>query len=289
MIRHVRHLFTGIALAAALSCAVFASAQTIYVSTGATGGTTGTLGTITTSGVFTPIGITSVQLTALAFSPTGVLYGAGTDATTGAVTLYTVNPTSGMLTQVGSTGLGNLAQGDQANGLAFSPGGILYTVDANFAGFPNGSSSLYTVNTSTGAATQVGPVGNLSQGTIGFDGSGNLYEINNQLTPNRFDILDQGTGAGTQLGNTAFTDVFGLAFSNGALYGFANVNNRVITINTATGVGTSVATFNTGGTGIILAATPFVSAVPEPSTLALLMSMGVAGTSVFLRRKRATA
>ena len=225
-----------------------------------TGAQTGTLGTITTSGVFTPIGTTGSELFGLAFSPTGVLYGAGQDTPGGTITLYTVNPATAALTVVGSTGLNGGLLSEEAAGLAFGPNGTLFLADTN----PNGTSSnLYTVNTGTGAVTQLGPIGNMSQGTIGFDGSGNLYEINNETTPNHLDLLDTTSGMSMSDKNTAFSDVFGLAFSNGQLFGFANSGNRVITLNTATGIGTQVATFNTGGTGIIIAATPFV-AVPDP-------------------------
>ncbi len=294
MIRHVRHLFTGLALAAGLSCSVFASAQTIYVAGGpisaaATPGVLGTINPIT--GVFSLIGTTSTELTGIAFSPiTGVLYGVSADATT----LYTVNAATGALTTVGATGLGT-GTFDIADGLAFRSDGTLFLADATGAG--GSASNLYTVSTTTGAASVVGAIGNQSSATIGFDGSGNLFEINNQVTPNTLVSLNQSTGAGTTVGSVPFRDISGLAFSNGILFGFtdtnqsgANTTNSVVAVNTTTAGATFISSYNLGNGNVITAATPFQgAAVPEPSTLALLMGMGVTGTGVFLRRKRATA
>lgn len=296
MIRHVRHLFTGLALAAGLSCSVFASAQTIYVAGGniSAATTTGILGTINPiTGVFSLIGTTSTELTGIAFSPlTGVLYGVSADATT----LYTVNASTGALTVVGATGLGTGANFDIADGLAFRSDGTLFLADATGAG--GTASNLYRVSTTTGAASVVGAIGNASSATIGFDGSGNLFEINNQVTPNTLVSLNQSTGAGTTVGSVPFRDISGLAFSNGLLFGFtdtnqsgANTTNSVVAVNTGPGAGAVfVSSYNLGNGNVITAATPFQrAAVPEPSTLALLMGMGVTGTGVFLRRKRANA
>ena len=294
MIRHVRHLFTGLALAAALSCSVFASAQIAFVAVGVNGRTANSaaIGTIDTgSGVYNQIGLTqlgatNVQLSGIAFSSTGVLYGVSSDA----ATLYTVNTTTGALTPVGSTGIAppSPTLGNLAGGLAFSPTGTLYLTDQR--------SNLYTLSTTTGAASLVGPVGNASSATIGFGNGGNLYQINNdpaQVTSDTLlDQVDTTTGHGSTIGTgTGFEDLFGLAFTGGTLFGFegAKAGGNIIALDTATGLGTTTGAFTLNGSQQLFAATGFVAAVPEPSTLALLMSMGVAGTSVFLRRKRATA
>lgn len=83
--------------------------------------------------------IGNVGANALVFSDTGTLY-------TAAGGLYTVNPSNGADTLVGSLGNGYVSGGD----LAFV-GGQLYLSDTN--------NQLLTVNTSTGAASVVGNMG----------------------------------------------------------------------------------------------------------------------------------
>lgn len=62
-------------------------------------------------------------------------------------TLITINPVSGVVTLVGTLGVG----ADDV-GLSFGPGGQLFMADA-------GTGALYTVDTGSGAATQVGALG----------------------------------------------------------------------------------------------------------------------------------
>jgi hypothetical protein len=87
------------------------------------------------------VGHTADTLEALAFSPGGTLYALGKlDGD-----LYIVNPTTAGMTLVGNTGV---AVGSPTGGLAFGPNGTLYaTLD----------DALYTLNTTTGAATPVNP------------------------------------------------------------------------------------------------------------------------------------
>jgi len=82
----------------------------------------------------------------LAFSPAGVLYAVNNTGPPGQTVshdLYTIDPNTGIGTHVGITGLG-------VQGIDFSPGGILYGWDV-FDG-------LVTIDTATGAATDVNPL-----------------------------------------------------------------------------------------------------------------------------------
>ena len=88
----------------------------------------------------TSFGGTGEALEALAFGPNGTLYGLGKlDGN-----LFTINPNSAALTLVGNVGV---TLGSPVGALAFDPAGVLYaTLD----------DKLYTLSTTTGAATPVG-------------------------------------------------------------------------------------------------------------------------------------
>ncbi len=274
---YIRNLVAMLTIAAAFFCPRFVSAQTIWVTAGHVGQDTGILGTITSTGVFTEIGATSTQLSGIAFSPEGVLYGISTDATT----LFTVNANTGALTTIGSTGL----DAEQADGLAFRSDGTLFLADQ--------VSNLYTLNLGTGAALLVGAIGNASVGTIAFDDGGNLFQTNNDPAngANNLDVLntlDQTTGVGTAVGragaNTAFTGIFGLAFSNGSLFGFDD-SEHVILLDTVSGFGTQVGAYQLPDAQIVLSATA-PSAVPEPSAVAFLSGFVLSGAAFLWRRKQ---
>ena len=130
-----------------------------------------------------PIGFTGVPpfgsppnvqpLYGMAFSPSGTLYGIPETLAPTPTQLWTINPTA-TVTSIGNTAaatvVGSLGIGtQQAIGLAFSPGGTLYTT----APGPNGG-ELLTVNPSTGASSVVGNLG-LSQGQLAFSPNGTLY------------------------------------------------------------------------------------------------------------------
>ena len=89
--------------------------------------------------------------------------------------LYKIDIATGASTFIGSLGIGNLFEGD----LAFSDFGTLYGIQDN---------KLYRINTTTGAATLVGdPTGangvKADYSYLSFNGSGNLFAIDNSTTP----------------------------------------------------------------------------------------------------------
>jgi len=184
------------------------------------------------SGLFTeigPVGFASVE--ALAFAPDGTLYGIDDatetlitlDLTTGAgravgslgttvndpglafdilgnlwlvddstTILYRVSPASGRATAIGD--LGQEVTGLAARGMAlFGLGG-------------DDTNNLVTINTATGAATQVGPLVNVTlvDGGLDFDAEGTLWAIGNPDTsPDTVFTIDPDSGTATVMGTTS--------------------------------------------------------------------------------------
>lgn len=94
------------------------------------------------------------NLAGIAYSPDGILYGLTTvNGTPTGNSLYRINLATGASTLVGRTGLTDIAEGD----LCFSPSGVLYGLANGQGGGPN-KPQLFTINTTTGQATVVGPI-----------------------------------------------------------------------------------------------------------------------------------
>jgi hypothetical protein len=125
---------------------------------------------------------------AIKFRHDGVLFGATfTD-------LYTIDPSTAQATLVGALGAPTVPPDEGSIDLAFDANGnLLFQATANQATADSGTSgTLYSVNTSTGAATPIGPIGfevigtEFAQGTLyGFTRSSQVI------------MIDPATGAGT--------------------------------------------------------------------------------------------
>ena len=186
---------------------------------------------------------------------------------TGGAQLATVDVATGTTSVIGST---SVALTD----IAFSPTGDLYGISF---------SNLYTVNTSTGAATAIGS-------GIGFQSGGDLAFVGGDLfmasSGNQLIDVDVTTGAGVFVGNLGVGDMFGLATpDNVTLYGVAG--QSVYLVNTGTGAATFQSTFNPtlsgGAFGLAFRTESGGGSVPEPGILALL-ALALAGLG-FARRK----
>lgn len=99
------------------------------------GDSDGTLGTVdVASGTATVVGEMPVTMTDIAFDPSGNLWGISFNQ------LYRIDKTTAGVALVGNLGI-------SANSLVFGADGTLYAANTN----------LYTLNTTTGAASLVGP------------------------------------------------------------------------------------------------------------------------------------
>lgn len=107
---------------------------------------------------FDPAAFTCNGITGLAVQPgTGTVFGIAKTTSSGTSRrLVTVNFTANTLTDVGDMGA-------RFSSLAFSPTGVLYATTGNGSTSPE---SLFTVSTTTGAVTLVGPLGNGADGEV---------------------------------------------------------------------------------------------------------------------------
>jgi len=181
--------------------------------------TQGLLYTVNTAtGTTHVVGNTGVLLNDIAFSPDGRLFAVDESSN-----LYQLNPQTAAATEIGPLGI-------TTPSLVFSPSGTLFTAN----------SSLYTVDTSTGAAHLVGNLGGgfAAAGDLAFDNIGNLF-VTTQSS--RLVKVNPSSGQATAIGLLGFSEVFGLAFGpDNVMYGFSNTSDCVISINLATGAGTRV-------------------------------------------------
>ncbi|QDV81681.1 PEP-CTERM sorting domain-containing protein [Planctomycetes bacterium TBK1r] len=126
---------------------------------------------------------------------------------------------------------------------------VLYLADGN-------SSSLWTVNTTTGNATRVGSLG-LTPSLIGlaYDSvDGNLLMTSSNGVNSQLFRLDQSTGQASLVGDTGFQAISGLAFdpNSQVLYGGSGATDSLFTIDRTTGAATPVGAYgvNVGGHGL---------------------------------------
>lgn len=233
----------GIALAT-LGISGSAQAATAYLSNDVQ--QIGTVDTVT--GVFNPVVSNTPYFTDIALSSKNQLFGNTLDE------LYSVNTTTKTTSKIGNLGISDL------NALGFNNNDVLYGAST--------SGNFYTINTSTGAASVVANIpGFISSGDIVYNASTNTFLATsfNLTDPSTGDDLFSitPTGTATNIGKIGFSDVYGLVFNDGTLFGYT-ANNEQLIINPTTGAGT-LDRLVTGDSGQILGAanTP----VPEPITM----------------------
>ena len=209
----------------------------------------GTEQTIAGVSVVLGIGTFAIGSTAYALSETG--------ATTGQTTLYTINLTTGVLTQVGTE---QTIAGTRIYGIGtFAIGSTAYALLET--GDTTGQTTLYTINLTTGVLTQVGTeqtiaftnridsIGTFAVGNIAYA----LVDTGSTLTPQTtLYTINRTTGALTQVGTEqtiAGMDALGIgtfAVGNTAYAlletGDATGQTTLYTINRTTGALTQVGT-----------------------------------------------
>jgi len=236
------------------------------------------------SGVGTVIGggMGFSDVDGLAFSTSGLLYGVDDDTNK----LLSIDITTGVATAVGSLQTpGSTSFNDM--GLAFI-GNTLYMSSTTSSGV----GSLFTVNTSTGAASLVGNFGgSLKVRSLGAYG-GVLYGWSNVDT---LVTLNTTTGAATTKGSfglhpvTIGQDGMDVDPATGTIWSIAEVEGRTYTLDALTGAATIRATTLTCSGVLCKSQGGFNSlaiagAVPEANAGAMVLAgLGVAG--VMLRRR----
>jgi hypothetical protein len=150
-----------------------------------------------TSTIVGPLSVnTGNGLDAFKFRKDGVLFGVSfTD-------LYTIDPSTAATTHVGSLGVSADPQDHESIDLAFDANGNLFftatvgETPSTGNGPTGGTSTLYSVNTATGLATTIGPIG---FGVLGTEfAEKTLYGFTNT---SQVITIDMTTGAGTALSN----------------------------------------------------------------------------------------
>ncbi|MEX0703295.1 MAG: PEP-CTERM sorting domain-containing protein [Planctomycetales bacterium] len=223
---------------------------------------------------------------------TNTIYGVAGHSGTG---LYTIDPTTGAASLVGSHGVTDLF------GLAFdSKNNVLYGTQISSTG------QLYQLNTTTGAATAVGPLsGALGIGGLAYDALRDMlvgwYDFGGDLY-----AIDRTTGAATLLvdgpaardGGLAYDAdrdvIWGVDLTNSGTLFSLDPNNGYARTNHLTGLGgspTGLAYINAPNPNSILNNPPNPDPppalrTPEPTSLA---AFGVAGVVMALsaaRRRR---
>jgi hypothetical protein len=292
----------ALALTLALSTAAANADNLVYVLGGS--GAFGTMNLAT--GSFTPIGPgISVGTGGLVQGPSGSLLSLGFDGN-----LNRINPTTGVLSTVGATGLGDCSLltspcGSNSANIIGKVGSNLYATDL--------ANNLYSVNPTTGAATLIGATGisglpfiPLSPVPGDPDGSfyfydESLFDYGGDLYAN-FDtgMFDPTTFAFTQLiapelykintltglATTITPTTFGLITItnvNGTVFGFDANTRQVLNLNMADGSTTYVSDTDPA-VGLVTSATAVASPVPEPASLALVGS-GLAAIAAGIRRR----
>jgi len=202
----------------------------------------------------------------MGFGANGNLYGLDSDVP---ANLWQINPANADGTEVGTIDQG-------AAGATADAAGTLFALSQDL------SANFYTQAPPSTTTNVIAATGYSAAGLAAVTPDGSAFYATVQSDTSPYDDLasvNVSTGAVTDIGSTGYTPDAGL-FVDGTLYGFDTTSNAIVTLNTTTGAGTYVATYDTpDGQNIVAAATPV--AVPEPTGIVALAFGGVA----LLRRR----
>ncbi len=165
--------------------------------------------------------------------------------------LFSINPTTGVLTdigeiQVGGANLGAANDDVEMDAIAMRTGLIYAVVGGDISGTnSNFNDSLFSIDPTTAAATLIGPLGvdvPGGAGSLEYDPSTDTFLYVNGITGNLYRV-NATSGAATLLGDTGVVDLTGLALGQAPLQTPVNVSIADVIL-PAEGAGNSSSTLN---------------------------------------------
>lgn len=200
---------------------------------------------------------------------------------------FSVNPVNGASTLIGGSGL---HAGYQITDLSWDADNGRMLALATL-GQTNTAPRLYSVNTATGALTNIGDVTGVNDGvdvSLAVRGDGRIFL--HGLVTDRWYSVDQNTLAATPLAPLPFDSNFGQGgtfdLNDGTLYHAAfnatAFQGQLWTINPATGAAVFVGVLGTNVDPLVQITDIAIRVIPEPGSMALAGLSGLA----LLRRRR---
>jgi hypothetical protein len=147
--------------------------------------------------------------------------------------IYRVDPAAGI------TAILQLSVNTEMFGLTYVPPGVLDPKLDVLVG-AGADQNLYVVDPSNGGATLIGAMGARPKGDIVWTGSELVMSVGG-TTNDLLYRIDVATGAGSQIGVTGVTKMFGLARVGGTVFGFLGTSG-IVTVDPATAQTTQVMT-----------------------------------------------